>query len=141
MTKYESKTVTVINAPAEKVWEALTEPELIKEYLFGTEVESDWKVGSSITYRGEWEGKPYEDHGKIVELQPNKILKASYWTAFSGREDKPENYDMVTYELKEENGQTMLSVSQENNFSQEEADRSAKNWASVLENIKKMLEK
>jgi uncharacterized protein YndB with AHSA1/START domain len=141
MGKYQAKAATAIKAPAEKIWEALTDPELIKKYLFGVDVTSDWKVGSSITYRGVWEGKPFEDKGKIVELEPNKTLKASYWTSFSGREDKPENYDMVTYELSEENGESMLTITQENNFSQEEVDRAAKNWASVLENIKKMLEK
>jgi len=141
MGKYKAKTAIAIKAPAEKIWEALTDPELIKQYLFGVDLVSDWQVGSSVTYRRVWEGKPFEDKGKIVEMEPNKTMKASYWTAFSGREDKPENYDMVTYELAEEEGVTTLAVTQENNFSQEEVDRAAKNWAGVLENIKKMLEK
>ena len=49
-----------INAPVSKVWQALTDPALIKQYLFGTETKSDWKKGSSITYTGVWEGKSYE---------------------------------------------------------------------------------
>ena len=49
---YVAKAAITINAPASKVWDALTNPDLIKQYLFGTEVTTDWQVGSPITYRG-----------------------------------------------------------------------------------------
>ncbi len=88
---------TVIKAKADKVWDALTNPELIKQYLFGTEVVSDWKVGSSIIYKGVWEGKPYEDKGTIKELIPNRLLSTTYWSSISSGEDKPENYLLVKY--------------------------------------------
>ena len=52
-----AKTSITINAPKSKVWDALTKPELIKQYLFGTEVTTDWQVGSPIIYKGIWEGK------------------------------------------------------------------------------------
>lgn len=64
--KFMSEATTTINAPASKVWEALIDPDLIKQYLYGTEVTSDWKVGSPITYKGEWQGKAYEDKGQIL---------------------------------------------------------------------------
>jgi uncharacterized protein YndB with AHSA1/START domain len=51
-----SKSSVVINAPVDKVWEALTNSSLIKEYLFGTNTITDWKKGSAIYYEGEWEG-------------------------------------------------------------------------------------
>jgi uncharacterized protein YndB with AHSA1/START domain len=50
----------IINATAEKVWEALTTPQIIKQYFFGTEAVSDWKAGSPIYFQGEWEGKGYD---------------------------------------------------------------------------------
>jgi uncharacterized protein YndB with AHSA1/START domain len=59
-----ARTSITIHAPVSGVWEALTEPELIKQYLFGTEAVSDWKVGSSIAYKRVWEGKSYEDKRK-----------------------------------------------------------------------------
>ena len=50
-----------INAPIAKVWDALTNPMIIKLYLFGTDVATDWKEGSPIFFRGNWHGKPYEE--------------------------------------------------------------------------------
>jgi len=130
-----------IKVSAEKVWDALTNPKIIKQYLFGTEVSSDWKVGSSITYKGVWEGKPYEDKGKILELVPNKLLRSTYWSSFSGLADKPENYNTVTYTLSKADGGTELTVTQDNIQTKEAADHSEGNWASVLQMMKKLLEK
>jgi uncharacterized protein YndB with AHSA1/START domain len=130
-----------IRASADKVWDALTNPKLIKEYLFGTEAKSDWKVGSSITYTGVWEGKRYEDKGKIIELVPRKLLKSTYWSSMTGKPDIPENYQTVTYELSEDGGQTTLTITQENNPSAESADHSGDNWKMVLDALKKLVEK
>jgi uncharacterized protein YndB with AHSA1/START domain len=117
-----------INAPAAKVWEALTNPELIKQYLFGTEVTTDWQVGSPITYRGEWQGKPYEDKGKILEVEPEKRLVSTFWSELAGLPDTPENYKTVRYELAAEGQRTRLTLTQDNNATQEEADHSEQNW-------------
>jgi uncharacterized protein YndB with AHSA1/START domain len=75
---YTATASTTINAPASKVWDAMTKPELIKKYLFDTDVISDWKVGSPILYRGEWQGKHFEDKGKILELEPEKRLVSTH---------------------------------------------------------------
>jgi uncharacterized protein YndB with AHSA1/START domain len=56
-----AKAAITINAPASRVWQALVTPEAIKHYMFGTNVVSDWHEGSPIYWRGEWQGKPYED--------------------------------------------------------------------------------
>src|SRR5688572_1862425 len=92
-----------IDAPVSKVWEALTTPELIKKYFFGTNAISDWKEGSPLIFKGEWEGKSYEDKGVILKSVPNKIFKYNYWSSMSGIEDKPENYVTITYNLHEDN--------------------------------------
>ena len=81
----------VIDAPASKVWEALTNPQQIKKYFFGTDTISEWKKGSPIYFRGEWEGKKYEDKGTILETEPNQLFKYTYWSSMSGIEDKLEN--------------------------------------------------
>lgn len=100
-----------INAPASKVWEALTTPEVIKQYFFGTDAVSDWKVGSPLIFKGEWQGKQYQDKGTILESVPQKIFKYDYWSSMSGIEDKPENYVIITYELSEKDNATTLTVS------------------------------
>ncbi len=138
--KYVAKTSVAINTPASKVWDALTNPELIKQYLFGTHVTTDWKVGSPITYEGVWEGKTYKDKGKIMQIEPNKVLVSTFWSALSGLPDIPENYQTVRYELSPEGKGTRLTIVQDNNATQADADHSAQNWKMVLESIKQILE-
>jgi uncharacterized protein YndB with AHSA1/START domain len=89
----------VINVGLERIWDVLTNPEIIKEYLFGTETVTDWKVGSDIVFQGEYQGYKYRDHGVIQENIFHKRISYSYWSGFSGLEDKSENYSLVIYDL------------------------------------------
>ncbi len=136
-----AKASVLVNASPKRVWEALTKPELVKQYLFGTEVTSDWKVGSSITYRGKWQGKIYEDKGKILQVIPQQLLQSTYWSSMGGKEDKPENYNTVTYELQAQGQGTVVTVTQDNVASEEERQHSEGNWRMVLDGLKKLLEK
>lgn len=130
-----------VHASPAKVWEALTTPEMVKQYLFGTEMSADsWEVGSSLTYKGSWEGKEYEDKGKILDIEPEKVLATTYWSSFSGLADSPENYQKVTYKLDAEGENTKLTVTQEGNQTQEAADKSKQNWEMVLSELKKVVE-
>jgi uncharacterized protein YndB with AHSA1/START domain len=138
--KFIAKATTTIDAPASKVWEALTRPDLIKQYLFGTEVTTDWKVGGPITYKGVWEGKAYEDKGKIIKFEPEKTLVSTHWSPLSGVPDTPENYHTVTYELTEKDGKTDVTILQDNNATEDEKIHSEQNWKMVLEGMKKLLE-
>src|SRR5581483_31662 len=137
---FTAKATVAIHAPASKVWQALTDPELIKQYLFGSEVITDWKVGSPIIYRGMWQGKPFEDKGKVLQVKPEKLLEVSHWSPLSGVPDTPENYHKVTYELAPEDGGTRVTILQDNNASEEERAHSEQNWNLVLGNLKKLLE-
>lgn len=131
----------IINVTPDKAWEALTTPELIKQYMFGAEVETDWQKGSPLIYKGTWDGKPFEDKGTILEIEPEKLLKTTYFSPLSGLEDKPENYNIVSYELAPAGeGQTKVTVVQENNPTQESADNVTKNWGMMLGSIKTLLE-
>lgn len=137
---FTAKAVIAINAPTTKVWEALVTPQLIKRYLFGTEVTTDWQVGSPITYKGVWEGKAYEDKGKVLEVEPNKLLVSTFWSSLAGLPDAPENYKTVRYDLSAEGKGTMLTVTQDNNETQDEAGNSEQNWKAVLAEMKKLIE-
>ena len=136
-----AKAAVFIRASPDKVWEALTNPDMIKQYLFGTEAISDWKEGSSITYKGVWEGKTYEDKGTILKTEPGKLLRSTYWSSMSGTEDKPENYATVDYMLTPQDGGTLLSITQDNNSSEESRKHSEGNWEMVLKTMKQLLEK
>ena len=135
------KASITIDAPASKVWEALTTPELIKQYFFGTEASSDWKVGSPITFSGAYKGKSYHDKGTILEVIPNKIFRYTYWSSMSGVEDKPENYVPITYALVESQDKTTLTVTQQNIPDEKIKAHSEENWKKVLANLKQLLEK
>ncbi len=138
--KYVAKAKTTIHAPVSKVWQALVNPEIIKQYLFNTEVISDWKAGSPIAYKGEWEGKAFEDKGKILEIEPEKILKSTHWSPLSGVPDTPENYHTVTYTLSHRGESTEVTITQDNNATEEEKAHSEKNWETVLQGMKNLLE-
>ena len=138
--RFTAKAVITIKAPASKVWEALTNPALIQQYLFGTQVTTDWQVGSPITYRGEWQGKTYEDKGVILQVEPERLLVSTYWSSLSGLADTHENYNTVRYELSSADPGTRLTITQDNNATQADADHSAQNWTMVLDGIKKLLE-
>lgn len=130
-----------IKVSKSKVWSALTDPEQIKKYFFGTETISDWKVGSPIIFRGEWEGKPYMDKGTILQIEREKVLKYNYWSSFSGTEDKPENYANIIYSLEEKNDETIFSILQDNIKTTEAHDHSEQNWKMIMNSLKELLEK
>ena len=135
-----AKATITINAPASKVWEALTNPELIKQYLFGADVITDWKEGSPIIYKGIYEGKAYEDKGKVLNVETGKLLRITHWSPLSGSPDSPENYHTVSYDLAAENGSTQLTITQDNNPTIEEQNQNANFWKMVLDGMKKLLE-
>jgi uncharacterized protein YndB with AHSA1/START domain len=136
-----AKRSVTVHADAAKVWDALTNPEMIKQYLYGTRAFSDWKEGSSITYEGVWQGKSYKDKGVIKKIEPRRILVTTYWSALSGLPDLPENYSTVTYALSERDGETTLTVTTDNIDTKESVDHTEANWNSVLEKLKELLEK
>jgi uncharacterized protein YndB with AHSA1/START domain len=130
----------VINAPVQKVWDALVNPDMIKKFMFGTNAVSDWKVGRPIVFKGEWEGKTYEDKGVILKLEPERVLQYTHFSPLSGLPDKPENYHTVTYEVSAKGSGTLVSLSQDNNKNEKEREHSEKNWGTMLANLKKLLE-
>jgi uncharacterized protein YndB with AHSA1/START domain len=137
---FVAKASTSIKAPVARVWDALVNPEKIKQYMFGTNMVTSWKEGSPIVWRGDWEGKAYEDKGKILKLKPERILQYSHFSPLSGVPDKPENYHTVTIELSSQRDQTVVSLSQDNNATKEAREHSEKNWTMMLSSLKKLLE-
>lgn len=123
----------VISASPARVWRAVTNPEQVKQWMFGTEVRSTWQKGDTLTYRGTWDGKPYEDQGVILDIAPEQLLKTSYFSPLSGKEDTPENHNVIGYEMTPEGPGTKVTITHENNKSQEEADAMKSNWQQTLD--------
>ena len=129
-----------IHASVSDVWNALTKPEIIKQYFFGTNTITDWKPGHPIKFKGEWQGKSYEDKGTILDITKNELIKYDYWSSMSGIEDKPENYVIITYKLSGEDGDVTLNLLQENIPDEKMKTHSEENWNKVLEGLKKVVE-
>jgi uncharacterized protein YndB with AHSA1/START domain len=138
--QFIAKQSITIHAPVAEVWDALVNPETIKQYMFGTEVVTDWKEGSPILYKGTWEGKAFEDKGQVIKVEPEKLLVTTHWSPLSGTADSPENYHTVRYELTAEGDKTQITLTQDNNASEEEKNHSKQNWKMMLDGLKKLLE-
>jgi uncharacterized protein YndB with AHSA1/START domain len=104
-----------INATRQKVWDTLTKPEFVKLWQYGSELLTSWEVGSDIKFSTAWEGKVFEQWGKVLEVNATESLKYSLFAPRPNLEDKPENYFLMSYVLTDENGQTKLEIIQEDN--------------------------
>jgi uncharacterized protein YndB with AHSA1/START domain len=140
VTEYIARAQTTIAAPASLVWKALTDPDLIRQFMFGTEVVTTWEPGTPIHYRGTWEGKPYEDKGTILEVEPGKRMRSTHFSPLSGQPDVPENYHTLTYTLAEEGGRTTVTLTQDNNPDQAAVAHSEGMWQPMLESLRELVE-
>ena len=130
----------VIKGSLSQVWDALVNPDKIKAYMFGAKVESEWTVGSPIVWKGEWKGKPFEDKGRILEIQQGKRLRYSHFSPLSGAPDRPENYHTVTIQLEGPDGAIHVDLSQDNNPTQNARQEARRNWSMMLDALKKTVE-
>jgi uncharacterized protein YndB with AHSA1/START domain len=149
MEKLVIRNTITINAPHEKVWDALVNPEQTKKYMFGCETVSDWKPGSPLLWRGSYEGREMIFvKGTIVSIEPGKFL--AYTTIDPNNEameDIPENYLTVTYTLTSANGVTTLAVTQgdyntvaDGEKRYRESYNNGEGWNPILVLIKKLVE-
>jgi uncharacterized protein YndB with AHSA1/START domain len=139
-TPYRTQAKVSIDAPQEKVWEALTRPEIIKQWFFGVDTVTEWKVGGPIVHRGEWKGKPYEDKGIILAFEPPKAMAHNHWSSLSGLPDRPENYQDVTYDITRRHHQTELTVTEHNIPNEDARIQSEAAWNKVLGALKDLVE-
>ena len=103
----------VIHATAGEVWKALTIPELVKKWQYGTDLATDWSKGGPIAFRNEWNGDVFIQNGTVLQFDPTRTLSYSLFAPRPGMEDSPENRFVMTYQLVETNGITELTILQE----------------------------
>ena len=119
-----------IPAPAATVWDTLVDPE--GTWMLGARVTSTYVVGVPITFDGEWDGKPFQDHGEILEVDRPRRLRYTHWSPLSGQPDVPENYHHLTFTFDERDGSTDVTLEQDGNGSAQEAAHATANWEQVL---------
>ena len=145
MAVQASQVKTTVNAPPAAVWKALTNASSLKQFFFGSDIVTDWGIGSPIRFRGNWKGKPYEDKGTIQSFDVDGRLAFTHWSPLSKLEDKPENHHIVSFDLRPTNGSTEVVLTQINQndnepLTPENRQEYAKNWAMVLDGLKKTVE-
>ncbi len=129
-----------IEAPRAEVWRALVDSATVEKYMFGAKVASDWREGSPVTWSGEWQGRPYEDKGTVLEARPDRRLRYTHFSPLSGLPDVPESYHTVTIELSGEGPRTQVTLEQDNCPSEQAREEYRKNWAGMLASLKKVVE-
>jgi uncharacterized protein YndB with AHSA1/START domain len=135
-----AKSSTAIHATPERIWEALTTPDQLKQWFFGTDVVTNWKIGSPILFRGTWQGKPFEDKGEIKVVEPPSRLEFTHFSPLTGQPDLPENYHTVTYTINSHGDHTDVTITNDNNADAEAVKHSEQNWQMALDALKKYLE-
>jgi uncharacterized protein YndB with AHSA1/START domain len=140
MADYISRSSIEIAAPPEAVWHTITNPETLGSLMFGSEVVTTWEVGTPILYRGEWQGKQFEDKGVIVEFDEPRRLRTTHFSPLSGEPDIPANYHEIEYLLEPLFEGTRVTLSQDKNATEEAARHSDEMWSSMLAELKKLVE-
>ena len=137
-----AKNVSTINidAPIEKVWDTVTNPELVKLWQYGSDLLTTWEIGTEIKFRTEWEDKVFEQWGKVLEVKPYQWVRYSLFAPGSDLEDKPENYFIMNYILTVEDSQTKLEIVQEDNRPDAKQEEPQGEENPVLQSLKKVAE-
>lgn len=140
MSDYDVIVTTTIHASQMRVWEALTKPALVAQWMLGARVDSSWREGASITWSGEYDGKPYFDTGEVLEVAPGERLVHTHFSPASGVADLPENHHRLVWTLTHGGGVTTLTLIQSGARSQSEADRFRQNWIVMLDGLRNVAE-
>jgi uncharacterized protein YndB with AHSA1/START domain len=136
-----AESMIAIHASPERVWEVITDPAAVKEFMFGADVQTDWREGSPIIWHGAWEGKPYEDKGEILEVAPAKKLVMTHFSPLAGDDDVPANYHTLTWLLEGQGDSTTLTLTQDNNRTEEAAGHSQEMWDGLVKIVKEIAER
>jgi uncharacterized protein YndB with AHSA1/START domain len=129
-----------VAADADRVWEALTDPELVAQYMMGSRVESDYRPGSPITWSGTWEGRSYQDKGEVIEAEPGRVLEVTHYSPLGGDDDVPENYHRVRYELEPDGSRTRVRLTQDGCDSPEQVEQFSRTWQAMLDGLRTVAE-
>ena len=126
-----------IQAPPQKVFEALTQPNFVKLWQYGRVLDTDWQVGSKIHFRSEAQGsfEVLEQYGTVLDVKPNELIKYSLYTPQTGTDDTPEHYNITTYALCGTDGGTRIELIQEDNRPHGFAPPTLRRILAALKNI------
>ena len=143
MTETTAQVSRTLHAPVDEVWRVLTDARKVGSLFMGSTVETNFHVGSPITFRGEFKGKAYEDKGQILAAEPGRTLSFSHYSGLSGAPDTPDNYHVVSFALTPDGRRTKVTLTQRNlkggvkPSDEAHRDEYEKNWSTVLDGLAK----
>src|ERR1700686_5915373 len=130
-----------IDNTVDEAWKALVNSEIVEKYMLGSKQLSDWRKGSSIIWKKDFNGRKFEDKGEILEITPRKNLKYTHYSPASGRPDAAENYQTVSVTLKENANGALVELTSDNNASENEKAMTEHIWAYYLQGLKLIMDK
>lgn len=135
----------LINSPASTVWEHLTIPSLMKEWMLDTDAEleiiSEWRVGSSIIMKGAMHDINFENKGTILKYDTGKTFEYSHLSSISQLPEVPENFCILTFTLSPVGTATALNLTITNFPTDSIYKHMEFYWRTVIEILKKQLER
>lgn len=134
-----ARAVVEVQAPRERLWQALTDPGQIARYMGGSQVETDWRVGSPIVWRGEYDGHSYQDRGEVLVYDEPDRLSMTHYSPLTGQEDVPENYHTLVYTLTDTGGGTRVELTQDGCDSEQQVEQFSANWQGFLDGLKQVV--
>jgi uncharacterized protein YndB with AHSA1/START domain len=139
------ETSATINAPPSEVWHALTDPNLMKQWVaepvMGVQITTDWKVGSPIIVKGHHNNVDFENKGTILEFEPHSILRYSHLSSIARLPDKAENYTIIEFRLaRAEENSTSLIVNISNFPAESAFEHWQYYWRVTIEVLKRLIE-
>lgn len=136
MSGFMATAETDVAATPDRVWAALTEPDQIAAYMWGTQVETTWEVGTPIRWNGEHDGKAYQDKGTVLVYDEPSALSVTHYSPMSGQPDEPENYHRLDYTLTANGEGTRVELTQDGCDDEAQAEQFSANWQQMLDGLK-----
>ena len=133
MSKFFIQNSIEIKAPASTVWRVFTDPTVTKQ--MGGEYVSDWKVGSSFSWKG-LDGNVMTN-GSIITIVPGRLLQHSLANSVGSTNS------VITYEVSEQNSMTTLHAREDfaKPISDEEYADAVEGWGAALKAVKETAER
>jgi uncharacterized protein YndB with AHSA1/START domain len=133
-----------IEAPTFKVWAALTQPELMKKWMADAETEinilTDWIVGDPIIMRGKLHRMKFENKGRVLQFEREKILQYSHLSSLSRLPDEPNSYSILEFRLTPIDHGTSLTLTLSNFPTEAILKHLVFYWNVTLEILKRKIE-
>lgn len=144
MSKHEKPSfsyIIYIGAAPDRVWQALTDGALSRQYWYGRRVESDWKVGSTVTFWYDTEdGEAVSDRGIVLESKPPRHLSYTFHVEFID-EFKDAHPSRVTFGLEPLGEETRLTLTHDEFEPKSQVLEACRvRWPVILSSLKSLAE-